>query len=80
PLMQMAINRRVETKITVMRHVSEVMVRHVVTSDALDAHSGRVQRLSSTNMSIYRIKFTMNFLMNLMTQVEAFQTKSARCV
>ena len=69
PLMQMAINRRVETKITVMRHVSEGMVRHVVTSDVLDAQSGRVQRLFSTNMSIYRIKFTMNFLMNLMTQV-----------
>lgn len=69
PLMQSAINRRVETKITVMRHVSEGMVEHVATSDAFDAQSGRVQALFSTNMSIYRFKFTMNFLMNLMTQL-----------
>ncbi|MBX5218707.1 MULTISPECIES: ABC transporter transmembrane domain-containing protein [unclassified Rhizobium] len=69
PLMQSAINRRVETKITVMRHVSQSMVQHVVTSDALDAQDDRIERLFSLNMSVYRIKFTMNFMMNLMTQL-----------
>ncbi|MBB2750476.1 UNVERIFIED_ORG: ABC-type multidrug transport system fused ATPase/permease subunit [Rhizobium aethiopicum] len=69
PLMQTAINRRVETKITVMRHVSQSMVRHVATNDALDAQGARVERLFSLNMSIYKIKFTMNFMMNLMTQL-----------
>lgn len=69
PLMQSAINRRVASKITVMRHVSEGMVEHVVTSETLNAQSDRVQTLFSTNMGIYRIKFTMNFLMNLMTQL-----------
>ncbi|MBB3463111.1 ABC transporter ATP-binding protein [Rhizobium sp. BK377] len=69
PLMQSAINRRVASKITIMRHVGEGMVEHVVTSEALNAQSDRVQTLFSTNMSIYRIKFTMNFLMNLMTQL-----------
>ncbi|MGO7360403.1 ABC transporter ATP-binding protein, partial [Rhizobium ruizarguesonis] len=52
PLMQLAINRRVETKITVMRHVSEGMVRHVVTSDALDSQSGRVQMLILVEKSL----------------------------
>lgn len=69
PLMQTAINRRVETKITVMRHVSQSMVQHVATNSALDAQGGRVQQLFSLNMSIYKIKFTMNFMMNLMTQL-----------
>ncbi|WP_170967755.1 ABC transporter ATP-binding protein [Rhizobium phaseoli] len=69
PLMQSAINRRVETKITVMRRVSQSMVQHVVTDDALDAQTSRVERLFSLNMSVYRIKFTMNFMMNLMTQL-----------
>ncbi|MEK1900577.1 MAG: ABC transporter ATP-binding protein [Rhizobium sp.] len=70
PMMQSAINRRMASKITVMRHVSEGMAEHLVTSETLNAQSDRVQTLFSTNMSIYRIKFTMNFLMNLMTQLE----------
>ncbi|MGV4796701.1 ABC transporter transmembrane domain-containing protein [Rhizobium sp. F40D2] len=69
PLMQSAINHQVETKITVMRHVSQSMVQHVATNDALDAQGARVERLFSLNMSIYKIKFTMNFMMNLMTQL-----------
>ncbi|ARQ12524.1 hypothetical protein NXC12_PB00120 (plasmid) [Rhizobium etli] len=53
PLMQSAINRRVKTKITVMRRVSQSMVQHVVTDDALDAQTPRVERLFSLNMSVY---------------------------
>ena len=69
PLMQSAINRRVETKITVTRHVSQSMIQHVASNDAFDAQGDRVQRLFSLNMGIYKIKFTMNFMMNLMTQL-----------
>ncbi|MBX4927405.1 ABC transporter ATP-binding protein [Rhizobium binae] len=69
PLMQSAINRRVETKITVTRHVSQSMIQHVASNDAFDAQGTRVQRLFSLNMGIYKIKFTMNFMMNLMTQL-----------
>ncbi|EJZ22892.1 ABC transporter transmembrane domain-containing protein (plasmid) [Rhizobium sp. Pop5] len=69
PIMQSAINRRVETKITVTRHVSQSMVQHVATNTALDAQGGRVEQLFLLNMSIYRIKFSMNFMVNLMTQL-----------
>ena len=68
PLMQSAINRLVADKITIMRHVSEGMVEHVAAGDPADVQAQRVQSLFSTNMNIYRFKFSMNFLMNLMTQ------------
>lgn len=69
PLMQAAINRRVATKINVMRTISEGMIETFGMEGALQAQSDRVQSLFLTNMSIYKFKFTMNFLMNLMTQV-----------
>jgi ABC-type bacteriocin/lantibiotic exporter with double-glycine peptidase domain len=67
PLMQSAINRLVANKITVMRHVSEGMIEHV-SAPAIEIQAERVQALFSTNMNIYKFKFAMNFLMNLMTQ------------
>jgi len=68
PILQGIINQRVKTKITVMRHLSEEMVDHV--SPKSPKHqAARVQRLFSTNMSIYRLKYALNFLMNLMFQL-----------
>ncbi|WP_183865008.1 MULTISPECIES: ABC transporter ATP-binding protein [unclassified Rhizobium] len=68
PILQGLINQRVKTKITVMRHLSEEMVDHA--SPKSPKHqAARVQRLFSTNMSIYRLKYALNFLMNLMFQL-----------
>jgi ABC-type bacteriocin/lantibiotic exporter with double-glycine peptidase domain len=68
PILQGLINQRVKTKITVMRHLSEEMVDH--TSPKSPKHqAARVQRLFSTNMSIYKLKYALNFLMNLMFQL-----------
>lgn len=68
PILQGKINQRVKTKITVTRHLSEEMVDHI--SPKSPRHqAARVQRLFATNMSIYRLKYTLNFLMNLLFQL-----------
>lgn len=68
PILQSLINQRVKTKITVMRHLSEEMVDHDSSLKAPRHQAARVQRLFSTNMSIYKLKYSLNFLMNLMFQ------------
>ncbi|MDK4718834.1 ABC transporter ATP-binding protein [Rhizobium sp. CNPSo 3968] len=69
PLMQSAINRRIGTKISVMREISEGMMEHVGSDEASAAQAQHVQVLFSTNMSIFKLKFSMNFMMNLMIQL-----------
>lgn len=69
PFIQAAINRRIGTKIGVMRDISESMVEHLISDDGMDVQSRRVQTLFSVNMDIYKLKFTMNFMMNFMTQL-----------
>lgn len=65
PILQGKINQRVKTKVTVTRHLSEEMVDRA--SQRAPLHRvARVQRLFATNMSIYRLKYTLNFLMNLL--------------
>ncbi|XUM51550.1 ABC transporter ATP-binding protein (plasmid) [Rhizobium sp. YTU87027] len=65
PILQSLINQRVKTKITVMRHLSDGMVNHM-SPKAPQRQAARVQRLFSTNMNIYKLKYSLNFLMNLM--------------
>ncbi|MFS8116115.1 ABC transporter transmembrane domain-containing protein [Rhizobium jaguaris] len=69
PFIQAAINRRIKTKISAMRNISEGMVEHLASDDAVEAQNGRIQTLFSVNMNIYKLKFTMNFMMNFMTQL-----------
>lgn len=68
PILQGLINQRVKTKITVIRHLSEEMVDHT-SANSPRHQAARVQRLFSTNMSIYKLKYALNFLMNLMFQL-----------
>ncbi|MDE1993055.1 MAG: ABC transporter ATP-binding protein, partial [Rhizobiaceae bacterium] len=68
PLMQAAINRRVAAKVSASRDVSRAIVDPKIGGD-IESQVRRVSFLFDTNMSIYRIKFVMNFLMNLMTQL-----------
>ena len=69
PIMQAAINRRVGKRIGIMRNVSEDIVQmgHAIDTDGHQA--SRIGDVFRINMSIYKIKFTMNFMMNLMTQM-----------
>lgn len=62
PLMQAAINRRVERRVLTMREVSDGIVREA-SPDAF--HDRRIERVFSLHMGMYKLKFTMNFLMNL---------------
>ena len=67
PLLQKAMNRRAAERIHTLREVSGGIVGATGGDAALaaaqDAHIDRVFRL---NMGIFKLKFTMNFLMNLM--------------
>ncbi len=69
PIMQAVINRWIGNKVSVMRDISEGMIEHLGSAEANAAQSDHVHSLFSINMSIYRLKFVMNFLMNLMTQL-----------
>jgi ABC-type bacteriocin/lantibiotic exporter with double-glycine peptidase domain len=60
PLMQGAINRRAEARIKTIREVSSDMIN---IGNAVDA---QIERVFSLNMGIYKIKYSMNLLMNLM--------------
>ncbi|ENN85271.1 ABC-type multidrug transport system ATPase and permease component-like protein [Rhizobium freirei PRF 81] len=69
PIMQAAINRWVGSKVNVMRDISEGMIEHLGPTDVETAQTDRVHALFSINMSIYKLKYAMNFLMNLMIQL-----------
>ncbi|HEX2581954.1 MAG TPA: ABC transporter ATP-binding protein [Dongiaceae bacterium] len=67
PLMQTAINRRAGSRIRALRQVSIAIVAHAAEDGP--ARQGpldrKIERVFTLNMGIFRIKFTMNFLMNL---------------
>lgn len=66
PLLQAAINRRTESRIQALRSVSVQIVDGTGGEAAYRGLVGDVYRL---NMEIYRRKFGMNFLMNLLHQL-----------
>lgn len=67
PLIQRAINRRAAERIRTLREVSGEMVGTAGRNPLLaDAQDRRIDHVFSLNMGIYRLKFGMNFLMNLM--------------
>jgi ABC-type multidrug transport system fused ATPase/permease subunit len=67
PLMQRAINRRAGERIRTLREVSGEIVGAAGGDIALAAaQDGHINRVFALNMGIYKIKFSMNFLMNLM--------------
>ncbi|MBB4331860.1 ABC transporter ATP-binding protein (plasmid) [Rhizobium leguminosarum] len=69
PMMQAAINRRVEAKVAIMRDVSEGMVHAIEGGQGENPQTSRIGAIFSANMGIYRYKYAMNFLMNLMAQL-----------
>jgi len=70
PLMQGAMNRRTRARVQIVRQLS-VSVVEGSGDDVRDrADDERIQHVFELNMGIYRFKFTMNFLMNLSTQLQ----------
>ncbi|WP_244424876.1 ABC transporter ATP-binding protein [Methylobacterium nodulans] len=66
PLMQRAINRRVSARISLLRRISGGLVGERSGSGALTAaEADQLQGVFLLNMGIFRIKFSMNFLMNM---------------
>lgn len=65
PLLQGAINRRARERILVKRDVSGAIADGRLTMDAA-SKDGPIQRIFALNMGIYRFKYAMNLLMNLM--------------
>ena len=69
PLVQNAINRRTESRIQVMRRLSADIVAE--TADGVlereeRSYRQRVHNIYTLNMQIYRRKYSMNFLINLL--------------
>jgi ABC-type multidrug transport system fused ATPase/permease subunit len=66
PLLQAAINRRVERRVLTMREVSDGIVREGGERSAVShAQQARIDHVFVLHMGMYKLKFTMNFLMNL---------------
>jgi ABC-type bacteriocin/lantibiotic exporter with double-glycine peptidase domain len=66
PLLQRAINRRAQSRILTKRGLSGDIVRTAASGD--DWHWSRepIGRVFTLNMGIYKLKYSMNLLMNLM--------------
>jgi ABC-type multidrug transport system fused ATPase/permease subunit len=70
PLMQAAINRRVTTRIKTLRAVSGGIIWNDVDGQLPGGLQGqRIDDIFSLNMGIFELKFSMNFLMNLLNQI-----------
>jgi ABC-type bacteriocin/lantibiotic exporter with double-glycine peptidase domain len=71
PLMQGAMNRRTGARVQIIRQLSVSVVEATSGDEARDqTDDGRIGRVFELNMGIFRLKFTMNFLMNLSTQLQ----------
>jgi ABC-type bacteriocin/lantibiotic exporter with double-glycine peptidase domain len=71
PLMQGAMNRRTGARVQIIRKLSVSVVEATSADNARDrADDARIDRVFELNMGIFRLKFTMNFLMNLSTQLQ----------
>jgi ABC-type multidrug transport system fused ATPase/permease subunit len=66
PLMQRAINRRVRQRIAALRFAGADVIADAAEADAARlAHEGRFMQVFHLDMGIFKLKFSLNFLMNL---------------
>jgi ABC-type multidrug transport system fused ATPase/permease subunit len=66
PLLQAAVNRRTGARIRVLRRLGVAMIDR---ADGADDER-RIQQAFALDMGIFKIKFTMNFLMNLCNHLQ----------
>lgn len=77
PLLQNAINSRARSRILVKRDVSGVIADRPSATMSESWMVGQARRIFTLNMGIYRLKYSMNLLMNLMHHLSV---ASAFCV
>lgn len=70
PLMQRAMNRRTNVRVRVIRRLSISVIEGGGDAARDQADAERIDRVFHLNMGIYKLKFSMNFLMNLSTQLQ----------
>jgi ABC-type bacteriocin/lantibiotic exporter with double-glycine peptidase domain len=70
PLMQRAMNRRAFERVQVVRGLSIGVIEGGGDEERDRSDEERIERAFELNMGIYKFKFTMNFLMNLSTQMQ----------
>jgi ABC-type bacteriocin/lantibiotic exporter with double-glycine peptidase domain len=70
PLMQRAMNRRTLVRVQLLRQLSISVIEGGGDAARDHADDARIQQAFELNMGIYKFKFSMNFLMNLSTQLQ----------
>ena len=71
PMMQGAMNRRTRARVQIIRKLSVSVVEGGDSDEESDrTDNGRIQRVFELNMGVFKFKFSMNFLMNLSTQLQ----------
>jgi ABC-type bacteriocin/lantibiotic exporter with double-glycine peptidase domain len=71
PLMQGAINRRAGARVWVLRQLGISTVESRVASAHQDSSDAkRIDRVLQLNMAIFKLKFSMNFLMNFCSHLQ----------
>src|SRR6516164_3307041 len=71
PLMQGAINRRTNARVWVLRQLGISTVgRRTASADQDGSDAKRIDRVLRLNMGIFKLKFSMNFLMNFCSHLQ----------
>ena len=70
PLMQRAMNRRTHVRVRIIRRLSISVIEGGGDAARDQADDDRIDRVFRLNMGIFKLKFSMNFLMNLSTQLQ----------
>jgi ABC-type multidrug transport system fused ATPase/permease subunit len=71
PAMQGAMNRRIGARVQIIRQLSISVIETQDHDRARDRRDDdRIQRVFELNMGFFKLKFSMNFLMNLSTQLQ----------
>jgi ABC-type multidrug transport system fused ATPase/permease subunit len=70
PLMQRAMNRRTRVRVRIIRQLSISVVEGGGDPVRARTDDERIERVFRLNMGVYKFKFSMNFLMNLSTQLQ----------
>lgn len=71
PLMQGGMNRRTRARVQIIRQLSVSVVEGQHHGKARDhTDDERIQRVFELNMGFFKLKFSMNYLMNLSTQLQ----------
>ena len=68
PLMQRAVTRRAQARIAKLREASGALVGEEEGADLRRQQESRFAEVFRLNMGVYKLKYTMNFLMNLCHQ------------